>query len=236
MYPDLWIFPCINASFPNTMDKRKNKGRRKGVFRHLCSMYYTIEGKRFLCILYVAGLLSGSIFLNISIRMNLFRTTDFLGFVEYIQTLNGLDTSAFFSYVCLIRFRQLLLFFICLFLFSPYVVYCVLDFLVSLLMGFFISTLVNYYGWAGMIKGIGFLIPHYFFYGIVLCVIYIYLFQKTPLSKMYMFSAGKRFSFIKNRKIFENKIVVAGFCLLMFVIGCYGEAYLNPGILKIFFH
>lgn len=199
-------------------------------------MYYTIEGKRFLCILYVAGLLLGSVFINLSIQMNLFRTTDFLGFVEYIQSLKGLDTSAFFSYVCLVRFRQLLIFFACLFIFSPYVVFCVLDFLVSVLMGFFISTLVLYYGWLGMIKGIGFLIPHYIFYGILLCAIYIYLFQKTPLSKMYMFSTEKRFSFMKNGKIFENKIVVAGFCILMFVLGCYGEAYLNPAILKIFFH
>ena len=132
-------------------------------------MYYTIEGKRFLRILYVAGLLLGSVFINLSIQMNLFRTTDFLGFVEYIQSLKGLDTSAFFSYVCLVRFRQLLIFFVCLFIFSPYVVFCVLDFLVSVLMGFFISTLVLYYGWPGMIKGIGFLIPHYIFYGILLC-------------------------------------------------------------------
>ena len=199
-------------------------------------MYYTIEGKRFLCILYVAGLLAGSIFFNVSIRMNLFRAMDFLDFVEYIQTLQGLDTSAFFSYVCLVRVRQLFIFFICLFLFSPYVVYCVLDFLISVLMGFFISTLVIYYGWVGMFKGIGFLLPHYIFYGILLCVIYIYLFQKTSMSRMYMFSGNQSFSFVKNGKIFENKIVVAGFCLLMFALGCYGEAYLNPGILKIFFH
>ena len=202
----------------------------------LKNMYYTIEGKRFLCILYIAGLLFGSLFINLSIRMELFRTTDFLGFTEYIRSMEGLDTGAFFSYVCLVRFRQLLIFFLCLFLFSPYVVYCLLDFLVSTLLGFFISTLVLYYGWEGMIKGIGFLLPHYLFYGILLCVIYIYLFQRTPLSRMYMFSAEKKFSFVKNGKIFENKIVVAAFCLLMFVLGCYGEAYLNPGILKIFFH
>lgn len=218
------------------MNNRKKKGRRSDVIRHPYSMYYTIEGKRFLCILYVAGLVLGSVFMNVSIQMNLFRITDFLGFIEYIQSLEGLDTSAFFSYVCLIRFRQLLLFFVCLFLFSPYVVYCILDFIVSVLMGLFISTLVIYYGWAGMIKGIGFLLPHYLFYGILLCVIYIYLFQKSPLSRMYMFVSEKHFSFMKNRKILENKIVVAAFCLFMFVLGCYGEAYLNPGILKIFFH
>ena len=77
----------------------------------LKNMYYTIEGKRFLCILYIAGLLFGSLFINLSIRMELFRTTDFLGFTEYIRSMEGLDTGAFFSYVCLVRFRQLLIFF-----------------------------------------------------------------------------------------------------------------------------
>lgn len=210
--------------------------RPQAVRRHPKDMYYTIEGKRFLCILYVAGLTLGCILINLSIRMHLFRPADFLGFVEYIRSLTGLDTSSFFSYVCLIRFRQLLLFFFCLFLFSPYVVYCVLDFLVSVLLGFFISSLVLYYGWKGMALGIGFLLPHYIFYGILLCVIYIYLFQRPSLSRMYMFTAGRRMSFIKNGKIFENKIMVAVFCLLMFVCGCYGEAYLNPLLLKIFFH
>ena len=137
-------------------------------------MYYTIEGKRFLCILYVAGLLLVRFSLIYLFRMNLFRTTDFLGFVEYIQSLKGLDTSAFFSYVCLVRFRQLLIFFVCLFIFSPYVVFCVLDFLVSVLMGFFISTLVLYYGWPGMIKGIGFLTPSlHFLWNITMCHLYL---------------------------------------------------------------
>lgn len=198
-------------------------------------MYYTIEGKRFLCILYIAGLLLGTIFINVAVHMHLFRSADFLDFIEYIQSLQGLDTSAFFSYVCLIRIRQLLIFFLCLFLFSPYIVYCVLDFMISILTGFFISTLVIRYGWAGMIKGIGFLIPHYVFYAIVLCVIYVYLFQKNPLSQIYFLSSANRFSTMKHRKLLENKIIVAGFCLVLFGAGCYAEAYINPGILKIFF-
>lgn len=85
----------------------------------LKNMYYTIEGKRFLCILYIAGLLFGSLFINLSIRMELFRTTDFLGFTEYIRSMEGLDTGAFFSYVCLVRFRQLLIFFCVFFSFLP---------------------------------------------------------------------------------------------------------------------
>ena len=60
-------------------------------------MYYTIEGKRFLCILYVIGLLTGTFFINVSIKMNLFRVSDFLGFTEYVKTLEGLDSNAFFS-------------------------------------------------------------------------------------------------------------------------------------------
>lgn len=198
-------------------------------------MYYTIEGKRFLCVLYITGLLAGSLLFNICIRMHYFRTADFLGFTEYIRTLEEMDSSAFFSYVCLIRFRQILIFSICLFLFSPYIVYCVLDFFVSALMGIFISTLVMYYGWEGMLRGVGFLLPQYVFYGLLLAMIYIYLFRKMPAPGMYMRAGQKRPSIFQNGRLTDNKIVVAAVCLLLFAAGCYGEAYLNPSILKIFF-
>ena len=105
-------------------------------------MYYTIEGKRFLYILYLAGLLLGTIVINVAISMNVFRPSDFLGFIEYMKSLDGLDHNALFSYVCLVRIRQLIIFFVSIFLFSPYVVYCILDFVVSFFTGFFISTLV----------------------------------------------------------------------------------------------
>lgn len=197
-------------------------------------MYYTIEGKRFLCILYMLGLLVGTVFINMSIRMGLFHSSDFLGYIEYIETLSSLDTSAFFSYVCLIRFRQLLIFFVCLYLFSPYIVFCILDFLLSVLLGFFISTLVIRYGWMGMIEGIGFLLPHYIFYGLLLCMIYIYLFRKSPMSHFYAFSFNRHGFPGKNGRLLENKVIVVVFCLLCFAAGCYTEAFINPEIVRFF--
>lgn len=199
-------------------------------------MYYTIEGKRFLCILYVIGLLAGTFFINISIKMNLFRVSDFLGFTEYVKTLEGLDTNAFFSYVCMVRIRQLILFFVCLFLFSPYVIYCILDFALSAVMGIFVSVLVAKYGVMGMIKGIAFLIPHYFFFGMMLTVIYIYLFQKTPFSRIYRISTVSQTIMANNKKLLENRIVVVVFCFIMFGLGCYTETFINPIVVRWIFH
>ena len=199
-------------------------------------MYYTIEGKRFLCILYVIGLLTGTFFINVSIKMNLFRVSDFLGFTEYVKTLEGLDSNAFFSYVCMVRVRQLILFFACIFLFSPYVIYCVLDFVLSAEMGIFISVLVAEYGIMGMIKGVAFLIPHYLFFGMMMVIIYIYLFQKTPFSRIYRISAVNQSGLIKNQKLLENKIIVVIFCLIMFCLGCYTETFINPVIVRWIFH
>ena len=224
----------MEAKYPEYNGKRNH--REGGRHRQVCgSMYYTIEGKRFLCILYIMGLLTGSLLFNVCIQTHYFRAADFSGFVEYIRTLEEMDSGGFFSYVCLIRFRQILIFAVCLFLFSPYVIYCVLDFFASALMGVFISTLVLQYGWKGMIKGAVFLFPHYIFYVMLLALVYVYLFRKTPASEMYMFSRGKQSSIVKSRKVTENKIIVAAVCLLLFAAGCYGEAYLNPPVLKIFF-
>lgn len=189
-----------------------------------------------MCVLYVAGLLGGTLFINISIKMNLFRISDFLGFTEYVKTLDGLDANAFLSYVCMVRVRQLICFFICLFLFSPYVVYCVLDFVLSVIMGIFISVLVGKYGIAGMIKGIAFLMPHYLFFGMILMIIYVYLFQKTPLSHIYKLSAVNRMVVAKNKKLFENRIAVVLFCFILFGLGCYTETFINPVVVRWIFH
>ena len=43
-------------------------------------MYYTIEGKRVLGILYIAGLITGTLFFNITIKMQVFKVSDFLDF------------------------------------------------------------------------------------------------------------------------------------------------------------
>ena len=52
-------------------------------------MYYTIEGKRVLGILYIAGLITGTLFFNITMKMQIFKLSDFLDFTEYtFQTIN----------------------------------------------------------------------------------------------------------------------------------------------------
>lgn len=216
--------------------KRRNREGDQIPERCQGVMYYTIEGKRFLCVLYITGLLIGTIFINMSLKMHFFRLSDFLGFAEYVKTLDGLDTRAFFSYVCLVRGRQLLLFFFCLFLFSPYVVYCILDFVVSIVLGMFLSVLVAKYGMLGMVRGVVFLTPHFFFYGVMLILIYIYLFQKTPFSGMYRISTIKNSIVFSNKRFLENKIIVVLFCFLLFGMGCYAEAYMNPLIVRWIFH
>ena len=91
-------------------------------------MYYTIEGKRVLGILYIAGLITGTLFFNITIKMQVFKVSDFLDFTEYMKMLENIDLAIFCSYVVFVRFRQLLLFFVGLFLFSPYIVFCLFDY------------------------------------------------------------------------------------------------------------
>ena len=48
-------------------------------------MYYTIEGKRVLGILYIAGLITGTLFFNITMKMQIFKLSDFLDFTEYMK-------------------------------------------------------------------------------------------------------------------------------------------------------
>ena len=50
-------------------------------------MYYTIEGKRVLGILYIAGLITGTLFFNITMKMQIFKLSDFLDFTEYMKML-----------------------------------------------------------------------------------------------------------------------------------------------------
>ena len=127
-------------------------------------MYYTIEGKRVLGILYIAGLITGTLFFNITMKMQIFKLSDFLDFTEYMKMLENIDLSTFCSYVFFVRFRQLILFFIGLFLFSPYIVFCLLDYITSIFIGMLLSVMVLKYGWTGMIGGVCFLFPQYDFY------------------------------------------------------------------------
>lgn len=198
-------------------------------------MYYTIEGKRFLGILYAAGLIAGTLFINASIKTGLFRASDLLGFVDYVKTLENETLGTFFSYVLLVRLRQIFVFFICMFLFSPYVVFCVLDFAVSAILGIFLSVMVIRFGWIGLPQGLLFLFPHYIFYGLMFLVMYVYLFRRTPLSQIYRVSYGIPGRMSKDRRLLEYRLLVALFCLLMFGLGCYTEGYINPELLKVFF-
>ena len=102
--------------------------------------------------------------------MQVFKVSDFLDFTEYMKMLENIDLAIFCSYVVFVRFRQLLLFFVGLFLFSPYIVFCLFDYGVSVFTGILISAMVLKYGWTGLVGGICFLFPQYFFYGIYLPV------------------------------------------------------------------
>ena len=66
-------------------------------------MYYTIEGKRVLGILYIAGLITGTLFFNITIKMQVFKVSDFLDFTEYMKMLENIDLAIFCSYVVFVN-------------------------------------------------------------------------------------------------------------------------------------
>ena len=173
-------------------------------------MYYTIEGKRVLGILYIAGLITGTLFFNITIKMQVFKVSDFLDFTEYMKMLENIDLAIFCSYVVFVRFRQLLLFFVGLFLFSPYIVFCLFDYGVSVFTGILISAMVLKYGWTGLVGGICFLFPQYFFYGMIFVIVYIYLFRNAAIGNFYtVISRGWRgtHTLLKDRIIIIEKIL-----------------------------
>ena len=178
-------------------------------------MYYTIEGKRVLGILYIAGLITGTLFFNITIKMQVFKVSDFLDFTEYMK----LD----------VRFRQLLLFFVGLFLFSPYIVFCLFDYGVSVFTGILISAMVLKYGWTGLVGGICFLFPQYFFYGMIFVIVYIYLFRNAAIGNFYtVISRGWR----GTHTLLKDRIIIILLIIGLFFVGCYIEAYISPSILK----
>lgn len=193
-------------------------------------MYYTIEGKKVLGILYIAGLVTGTLFFNITIRMQIFKVSDFLDFTEYMKMLENIDLSIFCSYVVFVRFRQLLLFFVGLFLFSPYIVFCLFDYGVSVFTGILISAMVLKYGWTGLVGGIGFLFPQYFFYGMIFVIIYIYLFRNAAIGNFYtVIARGRRMG---THTLLKDRIIIILLIIGLFFVGCYIEAYISPSILR----
>ncbi len=193
-------------------------------------MYYTIEGKRVLGILYIAGLVTGTLFLNITVKMQVFKVSDFLDFTEYMKMLENIDLSIFCSYVVFVRFRQLLLFFAGLLLFSPYIIFCLFDYGTSVFAGILISAMVLKYGWTGLVGGVGFLFPQYFFYGMIFVIVYIYLFRNTVIGNFYTaISRGKR---METHTLLKDRIIIILLIIALFFWGCYIEAYISPRILK----
>lgn len=193
-------------------------------------MYYTIEGKRVLGILYIVGLVTGTLFFNITIKTQLFKVSDFLDFTEYMKLLENIDLSIFCSYVVFVRFRQLLLFFVGLFLFSPYIIFCLFDYGVSVFTGILISAIVLKYGWTGLAGGICFLFPQYFFYGMIFVVVYIYLFRNAAIGNFYtVISRGRRTG---PHTLLKDRIIIILLIIGLFFVGCYIEAYISPHILK----
>ena len=189
-------------------------------------MYYTIEGKRVLGILYIAGLITGTLFFNITIKMQVFKVSDFLDFTEYMKMLENIDLAIFCSYVVFVRFRQLLLFFVGLFL---YIVFCLFDYGVSVFTGILISAMVLKYGWTGLVGGICFLFPQYFFYGMIFVIIYIYLFRNAAIGNFYtVISRGRR----GTHTLLKDRIIIILLIIGLFFVGCYIEAYISPAILK----
>ena len=182
-------------------------------------MYYTIEGKRVLGILYIAGLITGTLFFNITIKMQVFKVSDFLDFTEYMKMLENIDLAIFCSYVV----------FVGLFLFSPYIVFCLFDYGVSVFTGILISAMVLKYGWTGLVGGICFLFPQYFFYGMIFVIVYIYLFRNAAIGNFYtVISRGRR----GTHTLLKDRIIIILLIIGLFFVGCYIEAYISPSILK----
>lgn len=193
-------------------------------------MYYTIEGKRVLGMLYIAGLITGTLFFNITMKMQIFKLSDFLDFTEYMKMLENIDLSTFCSYVFFVRFRQLILFFIGLFLFSPYIVFCLLDYITSIFIGILLSVMVLKYGWTGMVGGVCFLFPQYVFYGMIFIIIYVYLFRNAVIGNFYM--AISRGRHVNSQTLLKDRIIIILLIIGLFFVGCYIEAYISPAILK----
>lgn len=194
-------------------------------------MYYTIEGKKFLIVLYLSGLLFGSVMMNLAVHMHLFEEVNLFQFITYLKEWD-MHNSSLFSYILFIRLRQLIIFFIFLLIFSPYIVFCVLDFVFSFLAGGFISCAVMNYGVTGMVKGVAVFFPHGICYLAAFVLIYLYLFKKTPAVAMYRPRGNTLSNILRPGYWLEYRTIVAIGVIVLFLIGCYMESNLCPLLLK----
>lgn len=197
-------------------------------------MYYTIEGKKLLLLLYFTGILLGSLIINIGIRNGFFHFYDFLDYTSYIASLEGKTAGDLFSYIVMVRIRQLLMFIMGVFIFSPYVTYCLFTSVFSIALGSFISLLVIRFGWTGMLYGLAFTMPQIIFYGIMLFSAYFYIFHNNTKGHFYIMKMKQQGKLLKIHPVMEQKLFVSALCITMFCAGCFSESYLNLFILKRF--
>ncbi|MBQ9155541.1 MAG: hypothetical protein IJ137_02030 [Eubacterium sp.] len=211
-------------------------------------MYYAIEGKRLLKVLYIAGALLGSLMINIGLKSSLIHSYDFLDAINYLTTFDPADTSRFFFYVLFTRIRQLLVFIISLLTLSPFAGYCLFIFLFSFLTGSFLSAMTAHFGIAGIWYGSLFLFPHTICYGIMLYVAYTYIFFTRPgpvikggwhkgrrsWSPHHRLSRKIGSSAFAGRQPVRTRLLAALILVIMFGLGCVSEGLLNPLILRMF--
>ena len=197
-------------------------------------MYYTIEGKRVLSILYLLGALLGAAVINLGMKNGFFHFYDFADYTAYLSSMTGDVLGGLFSYVVILRIRQLLLFVAGVFLLSPYVTYCILTFVFSVTLSGFVSLMTIRYGILGMPYTLLFLMPQAIFYGIMLFSAYHYIFQTGTGSLIYRKRGEGQGRLTRVKKLMDQKLFVAILCIAMFVCGCLSEGYLNPVLIRHF--
>jgi len=195
-------------------------------------MYYSIEGKKLLNILYLTGILLGTVITNLGIKNGLFHLYDFLDYTGYITSLGQNSSQEVVSYILITRCRQMFLFIISILILSPYISFCLGVLLFAFVTGSFISFLVLRFGWQGMVYGFMFMMPHFVFYGIMFFAAYSYIFYVNPRERIYRLRPKTRHDFNMIFPLMNQKLFVAFFCILMFVSGCISESYLNPCLIR----
>lgn len=195
-------------------------------------MYYSIEGKKLLNILYLTGILLGTVITNLGIKNGLFHLYDFLDYTGYITSMGQNSSQEFISYILLTRCRQMFLFIISILILSPYISFCLGVLLFAFMTGSFISFLVLRFGWLGMVYGFVSMMPHFVFYGIMFFAAYSYIFYINPRERIYRLRPEIRHAFNRIPSLMVQKVFVALLCIIMFISGCISEAYLNPCLIR----
>ena len=193
--------------------------------------YYNVEGGKVLILLYIIGLIVGTALFNISVYFSTFHPGDYFDFTEYIKGIQQIQYHQYLSYILLIRIKQAFLFFVMLFVVTPYVAFCILVFLLSFFASIFLSAMIWTDSYLGIVKGILFFLPHGICYGMAFVILYRYLFQKMPSTMYYQYFMKKHTMLLRKNGTFMTQIFIILSILLFFFLGCYAEAYINPRII-----